>query len=188
MALNRLRPGEAIAGGCAVALFGVMFATWYEIGGNVSGPNGDVLRAAAARRGVDLSRDAWQAFGFTDVVMLLAVLAAIALVTLTATQRSVALPVAASVIVTVLGVVATLLVLYRLINEPPLAIGTVEAPDPLIDTKLWALIGLLLCGGIALGGFLTMADEGQSLAAEEGRQIPERPAPAPGAGERPAAQ
>src|SRR5205809_3388932 len=106
MALNRLRPGEAIAGACGVLLFAVMFAPWYEIGGNVSGPNGDVLRAAAARRGVDLSRDAWQSFGFTDVVLLLAVLAAIGLVLLTFTERSVALPVAASVIVTVLGVLA----------------------------------------------------------------------------------
>jgi hypothetical protein len=188
MALNRLRPGETIAGACGVLLLAVMFAPWYEIGGNLSGPNAEILRAAAARRGVDLSRDAWQSFGVIDVVMALAVLAAIGLVVLTLTQRSVALPVAASVVVTVLGALAALLVLYRLINEPALTVRAVKAPDQLIDIKLWAYLGFVLCGGIALGGFLTMADEGERLAQGERPTIPERPAPAAGGGERPAAQ
>src|SRR6266516_2970179 len=188
MAPSRLRPGEALAGACGVLLFAVMFAPWYEIGGNLTGVNGDVLRAAAARRGIDLSRNAWQSFGVIDIVMLVAVLAAVGLLLLTLTQRSVALPVAASVFVTVLGALATLLVLYRLINEPPLAVGAVTAPDQLIDTKVWAYIGFVLCGGIALGGFLAMADEGQRLAQAEPPSIAQRPIPPAGGGERPAAQ
>ena len=193
MERNRLRPGEAIAGACGVALFAVMFLPWYEIGGNVSGPIAVEFRAAAARRGVDLTRDAWQSFAAVDVVLAIAALAAVGLVLLTLTQRSVALPVASSVLVAVLGLVAALLVLIRLIDQPSLQVLTVKVPDSLIETRVWAYVGLALCGGIAVGGFLAMADEGERLAAAEGApsEIPTRPVPPPegtAGGERPLAQ
>jgi hypothetical protein len=149
------------------------------------------VRNISAASGVDLTRNAWESFAVIDIVMLLAILAAVGLLLLALTQRSVALPVAASVIVTVLGALATVLVLYRLINEPGFTLGGgggvpgTHVPDRVIDIRFWAFVGFALCGGIALGGFLAMADEGEDLAAVERQPPPEtRSAPAPGIAER----
>jgi hypothetical protein len=191
MTRKRLRPGEGIAGVCAVALLVVMFLPWYEIGGSLPPSLRQTIRSISAASGVDLTRNAWQSFAVLDVVMLLAILAAVGLLVLALTQRSVALPVAASVIVTALGALATLLVLYRLINEPGFTIGggggvpATHVPDRVIDIRFWAFAGFALCAGITLGGFLAMADEGQELAQVEAQPMPERrPAPAPGVAER----
>jgi hypothetical protein len=191
MARNRLRPGEGIAGVCAVLLFVVMFLPWYEIGGSLPEGQRQTVRSIAAASGLDLTRNAWQSFAVVDLVMALAIVAAVGLMVLAITQRSVALPMAASLVVTVLGFLATVLVLYRLIDEPGFAfhavggVATTHVPDRVIDTRLWAYVGFALCGGIAVGGFLAMADEGDELAHTESQPAPDRrPAPAPGVAER----
>jgi hypothetical protein len=191
MTRNRFRPGEGIAGVCGVLLLAVMFLPWYDIGGSLPSGLRQTVRNIGAASGVDLTRNAWQSFAVIDIVMLLAILAAVGLLVLAVTQRSVALPVAASVIVTLLGALATVLVLYRLINEPGFTIGGgggvpgTHVPDRVIDIRLWAFVGFALCAGITLGGFLAMADEGEELAEVEGQSAPERrPAPPPRVGER----
>ena len=80
------------------------------------------------------------------------ILAAIGLAVLTATERSPALPVTASVIVTALAAIGTLLVLYRLI----------DAPDDL-DRTIWAFLGLIAVAAIAYGGYLSMREEGTTF-------------------------
>jgi hypothetical protein len=61
-----------------------------------------------------------------------------------------------------------------------------------IAIRFWAYVGFVLSLGIALGGFLAMADEGERLSAAESAPEPAtRPAPPTGAGgpgERPLAQ
>ncbi|MDQ6915169.1 MAG: hypothetical protein M3155_05080, partial [Actinomycetota bacterium] len=172
MARKRLRLGEASAGACGALLFVVMFLPWYEIGGSLPPQLRATVRAIGAASGIDLNRNAWESFDFIDIVLLLAVLAAVGLAALTVTQRSVALPVATSVVVTFLGAVAALLVLYRLIDEPGFVLGSGstagQLPDRVIAIRPWAYVGLALCLGIALGGFLSMADEGERLASAEG--------------------
>jgi hypothetical protein len=147
MDFSKLRTGELIAGICGVLLLIVMFFSWYGIGGAI----GQFAEAA----GVDTNVNAWQAFDFIDILLFVTAIVAIGVAVLGATGRSVALPVAASVIVTVLGVIVTLLVLYRLINEP--------GDDQFVDIKFGAYLGFLVCLGVAVGGFLAMADEGTSL-------------------------
>jgi hypothetical protein len=168
MDFSRLRTGELIAGICGVLLLIDMFFSWYGIGGAA----GSILSAA----NVDTTVDAWKAFSFIDIVLFVAALAAIGAAVLAASGRSVALPVAASVIVTMLGIIVSLLVLYRIINQP--------GPNDIVDVKFGAYFGLLLCVGIAAGGFLAMADEGTSLgdaarAATGGGTTPAQPAPPP---------
>ena len=104
---------------------------------------------------------------------------------LAASGRSVALPVAASVVVTVLGIIVALLVLYRIINQP--------GPNDVVDVKFGAYLGFLVCLGIAVGGFLAMAEEGATLGGGGGTAAaapPPQPAPppaaAPSGGEPPA--
>ena len=87
----------------------------------------------------------------TDLLLALAALIAIALAVVTATRRSPALPVAASVITAALGALATLLVLYRIVNQP--------GPNEFIEVKLPAFLGFLCVLAIAAGGWLSMRDE-----------------------------
>jgi hypothetical protein len=184
-----------MAGACGALLFIVMFLPWYEIGGSLPPQLRETVRAIGAASGIDLNRNAWEAFSVIDLVLLAAVLAAVGLAVLTITQRAVALPVAMSVIVTFLGALAAVLVLYRLINEPGFVLGSGPTaghlPDRVIAIRFWAYVGFALTLGIAVGGFLSMADEGARLTAAEAAPEPTtRQAPPPGgtgAGQRPLA-
>jgi hypothetical protein len=149
MDFSKLRTGELIAGVSGVLLLIVMFFSWYGIGGAA----GSILGAA----NIDTTVNAWKAFDFLDIVLFVTALVAIGAAVLAASGRSVALPVAASVVVTVLGIIVALLVLYRIINQP--------GPNDIVDVKFGAYLGFLVCLGIAVGGFLSMADEGTSLGA-----------------------
>jgi hypothetical protein len=147
--LGRLRRGELIAAGSAVLLLVVMFLLkWYGVGG--------VVGAFAARAGISASVNGWHALTILRWLMLLTIIAALALAYLQASQPSPALPVSASVIVTVLGALLTILLIYRvLINEP--------GPDNLVDPKPGAFIGLLSAVGITYGGYASLREEGLSI-------------------------
>jgi hypothetical protein len=164
--LGRLRVGEIVAAVSALALFVVMFGSWYGLGG------GPTVERLIARGGVDTTFNAWQSFDVLDVYLLVTILVAVMLAVLTASQRSSALPVAAGVITTVLGLLASLLVVIRLLDQP--------GDNEFIDVKLGAYLGLLAALGVAIGGFLSMRDEGAGLR-EHGGGSP----PAPGAELRP---
>ena len=170
MDFSRLRTGELIAGISGVLLLIVMFFSWYGIGGAA----GSILSAAD----VDTTVNAWKAFDLTDLILFVTAVVAIGAAVLAASGRSVALPVAASVVVTVLGIVVALLVLYRIVNQP--------GPNDVVDVKFGAYLGFLVCLGIAVGGFLSMADEGTSIgdaarSAGGGDATPTQPAPPPAA-------
>jgi hypothetical protein len=162
MDFSKLRTGELIAGVCGVLLLIVMFFSWYGIGGAA----GSILSAAD----VDTTVNAWKAFDFIDLVLFVTAIVAIGAALLAATGRSVALPVGASVVVTVLGIIVALLVLYRIINQP--------GPNEVVDVKFGAYLGFLVCIGIAAGGFLAMADEGTTGPGATA-QVPATAQPAP---------
>ena len=110
MELSRLRQGELVAGLGGVVLLVVMFLDWYAAGGQTEFQGQDIE--------ISLGFNAWQAFSITDLILALTAVAGVGLAVLTAARRSPALPVAASVITTALGALATLLVLYRILNQP----------------------------------------------------------------------
>src|SRR3954468_2062437 len=175
MDFSKLRTGELIAGACGVLLLIVMFFSWYGVGGAA----GSILSAA----NIDTTVNAWKAFDFIDILLFVTALVAIGAAVLAASGRSVALPVAASVVVTVLGIIVTLLVLYRIVNQP--------GPNDVVDVKFGAYLGFLICLGIAGGGLPAMADEGTSLGdaarggSGSGPATPAQPAPPPTAGGAP---
>ena len=143
MELSRLRPGELIAAAGGVALLVVMFLEWYAAGGTTKVAGRDIT--------ISVGFTAWEAFGITDILLALAALIAIGLAVLTATRRSPALPVAASVITATTGILATLLVLYRILNQP--------GPNEFVDVKIGAFLGFVSTLAIAAGGYLAMRDE-----------------------------
>jgi multidrug transporter EmrE-like cation transporter len=141
MDFSRVRAGELLAGISGGALFIVMFLPWFgpEVG--------------------DQTVSAWEAFDFIDIVLFLAVIAAVGLVVLAAAQSSVQLPVAASAITAGLGILGTLFVVYRII-------------EPVNDAtrKYGLFLGLIAVAGIAVGGWLAMQEEGTSFGGEADRR------------------
>jgi len=63
-----------------------------------------------------------------------------------------------SVVVTVLGAVSTLLILYRIIKHP-----TLDVPGAHAGIKIGIWLGLIAAGALTYGGYLAMQDEGTSL-------------------------
>ena len=150
MDFSRVRTGEMIAGISGAALFIVMFLEWFTLPESVA-PIADTFA-------LDTSRSAWVAFDFIDLVLLLAVVAGVGLVVLAAAQSSVQLPVAASAITAGLGILATLLVLYRVLDPPS---------D--LDRSYGLYLGLVTCAGIAVGGWMAMQEEGTTFSEEANR-------------------
>jgi hypothetical protein len=141
--LKRLRQGDLVAGIGGVALLATMFLSWYSAGGSATFQGQDIE--------VSLDFNAWQAFSVTDLILALTALSGIALAVLTASRRSPALPVAASVITSTLGALATLLVFYRILNQP--------GPNEFLEVKLGAFLGFLSVLAVAVGGYLAVRDE-----------------------------
>jgi hypothetical protein len=149
MDIDRVRRGELIAGISAVALFIIMFLPWFgfDVGGNVE----DV----ANQFGVsvpDANFTAWESFDFIDIVLFVTVIVAVAFAAASAMSQTVALPVAASAITAGLGILSTILIIYRLIDTPGDA-----------DRKYGVFLGLIAAAGIAYGGWLAMQEEGTSF-------------------------
>jgi hypothetical protein len=143
MSLSRLRLGELLALVGAVAVILALFEPWYE------GPLG--------------SLDAWDTFGPAIVLLLAAVSGALALVISTLTERSPALPVSMAVWSVLLGSIAVIAAVVRVIERPDHA------------TALCVGAWLALGGAIAIlaGAWQSLRDERTS------RYEPALPEPRP---------
>lgn len=149
MDLTKLRTGEKLAGVSGIALFVFLFFKWY--GFDVPEGVPDYLADGASASG-------WQAYTtIVDLFLILTIVAAVGLALLSATQRSVALPVSASVFTAVLGALATLWILFKVFIDKP-GPGGID-----LSTKIGAYLGLISALGIAVGGWLAMKDEGTSF-------------------------
>ena len=132
--ISRLRPGEIIAGAAAVLLLVLMFAVpWYRV--KATSING------------------WDSLTDLRWLLIVTIIAALALAYFQATRRPPAIPVNLSVIVTVLGLLSSLALIYRvLINVP--------GSDSVVDARVGAYLGLVSALAILYGGFASMRQEG----------------------------
>ena len=150
--MRRVRAGELIAGAAGVVLLASMFLSWYSISGR------------------DDTLTAWGAFSVVDVLLALVALLGIALALSEVVGRGPALPVAIGVVTTTLALAGSLLVLYRIINQP--------GPNDLISVDAGAYVGLLATIGVFLGAWLSLSDE-RPRPADPVPPVPERrPTPA----------
>jgi hypothetical protein len=148
MDVSRLRRGEQIAGVSGVALLLIMFIfSWFSIDLGLGG---------------DAGFNAWESFGVIDIVLFLTALAGIALAILAITQSDVDLPVAMSAIATGLGVLAVLLVLFRIISPPDFGAGDFGL-DIDADRSIGVFLGFLAALGVAVGGWMAMQEEGAAV-------------------------
>jgi hypothetical protein len=151
--LNR---GERIAGVAGVLLILIMFIfDWF-------GPKG----------GTDLGgTNAWQSYGFTDIILFITALVAVALAVTAASDGELGLPVALSAIVTALGIISVILVIISIISPPDYDVPGVLGGGGQIDTsvEVGVFLGLIAALGATAGGWLAMQEEGTSFAGEADR-------------------
>ncbi len=142
---SRLRRGELIVGAGAILLLALTFLfPWY-------GLSGEANRRAQAL-GVSTSVNAWHGLTTLRWLILVTIVAALALVILEGTRRAPALPVSLSVIVTVLGALTAIALIYRVLISVP-------GPNGLLDQKVGAYLGLLSAVALTYGAFRSLREE-----------------------------
>jgi hypothetical protein len=131
--MRRVRTGELIAGAGAAVLLVAMFLDWYTPRGRAEGLN------------------AWSAFSVLDLLLAVTIALGLALAILQVVGRGPALPVAIAVLTATLGLAATLLVAYRILNQP--------GPNDLISVAVGAWLGLAAVALLTLGAWRSLSDE-----------------------------
>jgi hypothetical protein len=172
MDLGKLRRGELIAAiGGVLLLIALFLVDWYSAGTSITLPLGTTVK-------VQGNFGAWDGEGFfgfiANLIVLAAAIAAIALAVLTATSRTVALPVAASAITASLGIAAVLMVLLRMLFQP--------GPNDLISLEFGIFLALVASVLVAFGGWDSMKEEGTTFDSARDQlqsRYARRPAPAP---------
>lgn len=153
MDLDRLNTGEKIAGVSAVLLFVIMFFDWFGV--EISGEGGSVSFGSGA------GGNAWQALDIIPFILLIAIVVALVNVFLRLSDSDYEPPISMNVAVAVLGGLAALLVLFRVISPPDFgSFGgvTVEA-----TREFGLFLGLAAAIGIAFGGWKGMQEEGSTF-------------------------
>ena len=143
--MGRLRGGDVAAGLAGAALLASLFLDWYS------------------------GLDAWQAFTVLDVVLALLALVPFGLVVTQGTRDSPSLPVFFSVLSTIAGLLAALLVLYRIVNQP--------GPNDAVDVHVGAWAAFVAAIALTAGGWWSMRDE--SMPGVPAPPVEDLPAPAP---------
>jgi hypothetical protein len=144
--LARIRTGEWIVGLSALLLLIDLFALpWYGFN--------SVFRGTAAILGEPVSASGWQMLEVIRLLVVLVCLGGIAVWWLQATRPAPALPVSATVLDLALAVPVFVLLFNRVLLNTP--------GDPtFISAQSGAYIGLVLAGGLCVGGWLSLREDG----------------------------
>jgi hypothetical protein len=153
MDVDKLNTGEKIAGISAVLLFVFMFFDWFGV--EVSGSNGFSGTVPGA------GGSAWDALDFIPIVLVVTIVVALVNAALRLSDSDYEPPVSMNVVVTVLGGLSALLVLYRIVFPP----GFGDFGGVSIDAtrEFGIFLGLITAAGIAYGGYKAMQEEGSSF-------------------------
>lgn len=176
MELDKLSTGEKTSALSAVLLFVFMFFDWFgvEVSG-VPGFSGEVSGSGGS---------AWDALDVIPLFLMLAIVVAIGVAIVRLTDADLEPPISLNAIVAVLGALAVLLILYRIIDPPGgESFGGVEVDTTL---KLGIFLGLVAAGGIAYGGYSAMREEGMTFGDAADRISGGTGAPPPGGQQPPA--
>ncbi len=175
MTSPRVHVGELISAASALLLLVIMFGLkWYGVAG--------VPDPSYARPAVSGAEDGWNGLPGVRWVLLATILVAVGSVVLHASQRTHGTKTDTSRVVTVLGTITSLLLVYRVLIALP-------GGGSVIDQKLGAVLGLACGLGIAWGGYESIREQrrraGAPAAHREAGAAPtasgrRSPAPPPG--------
>ena len=186
MDLRRLRFGDVAVGLAGALLVASLFLPWY--GFEVAVPAAGIPSFPAPD-----SLTGWETLSpVGDVVLLLAGLGGVALVVLTATQRTVAIPIALAALVTLVAIVGAVVVAVKLTSLPAVPSSVPDQIAAGVDAGRRAGVWLAAAAVVleVVGGMFSMRDERLSRPGRPtdvtGRPIPPAapaeplPAPRPG--------
>jgi len=140
---KRLRLGELVAGASDALLLVLMFALpWCGLTSNLS--------ETASHEGAPTSWNGWNGLLRLCWLLLVTIVAALALIYFQAARKGPGIPIVLSLIVTLLGGLSTLALIYRVL---------INTPAPTLDQRAGAYLGLLAAIGIAYGGYKSMREE-----------------------------
>jgi hypothetical protein len=159
-----LGTGYRLAAGAAILLFIDMWLSWYGVGGAL----GDLAENIG---GVDTTVNAFQAFDLTDLLMLLTIVLAIGATVLHLQNMDGAVPVPAPLVLLGVAGYTTVVVLYRIINQP--------GPNNIVDVEFGAYLGLVLCALTTIGAFLVVSDSRAPAASSPSPSAPPPATPTP---------
>ena len=153
MDVRRLRTGEVVTGLAGVVLLAAMvLLDWYGV---------EVPQGTEPISGFD----AFRAYDVVDVVLVLLAVAAIALPILTATQETPAIPVSMSAFIVTGSLIASLVVLFRIIDTPDLEGERFILDQPGLNTGFETtlepglFVGFAATVAIGVGAWLAMRDD-----------------------------
>jgi hypothetical protein len=152
MEADKLSTGEKISAVSALLLFIFMFLDWFGVKvSGVEGFSGSVSGGGSA----------WDALDVIPIFLMLAIVVAIGVAVIRLTDADVEPPFSLNTAVAVLGGLAALLILYRIVNPPDIG----EFAGVEIDTtlKIWIFLSLVAAAGIAYGGYSAMREEGMTF-------------------------
>ena len=153
MEVDKLNTGEKVAAISAVLLFIFMFFTWFGV--EVSGAGGFSGSVPGA------GGDAWDALEFIPIVLVVAIVAAIGVAVLRLTDSAYEPPISMNAVVTVLGGLSVLLILFRIVDPPSFGSFGGVSVDGTVEIGIF--LGLIAAAGIAYGGYLAMKEEGATF-------------------------
>jgi hypothetical protein len=162
--LRRVTASDWAAGFCGAALVGLLWAPWYHAFPPRS--YGSFFFDSARPPLVDWT--AWQSMAVNDVIFFIAGLLGIWVVIATATHSTAAVPIAADVFAALVGMLASVLALIRLIWPPDLG------PGP-TDRAIGVWFGTVAALGMTLAALVAMRSERQG----QGTELNVRTVPAP---------
>jgi hypothetical protein len=158
--LRRVTPSDWGAGFFGAALIGLLWAPWYR-----AYEPAFVSRTPAPPHP---SFNAWQAMAVNDVILLIAGALGIWVVVATATQSTGAVPITANVFASLMGLIASVLAVIRLIWPPDLGPGPT---DRAVGVWLGAAAAILM----TLAALKSMSSERRAETAD----VPATTLPAP---------
>jgi hypothetical protein len=144
--LERPSPGEQVAGIAGLALILTMFLfAWYGV--DVPGVNGF---------------DAFDAFGdWFNIILVFAAFAGMELAVFGSGSER--MPVSLSVVTTVLGGIATIILLIYIISPPGIPTFGEAAPEIDLSREFGVFLGLVELVALTVGGYMCMQEEGVSF-------------------------
>lgn len=151
MDLNRLTQGEKIAGVSAILLFIFMFFDWYGVSISGGGQSFDLGGGG----------NAWDTLDFIPILLLIAIVATIGIVAVEASESDIEMPVHGATIITVVGVISFLLILFRIIDTPTFASYAGVSAEG--SVKFGIFLSLIAAAGIGFGGYRAMQEEGTTF-------------------------
>jgi hypothetical protein len=159
---SRARFGDLIAGGAGLVLFISLFLNWYSVSvkSSVGGFNSTSLSESGS---------GWEALGFIDILLAICALVAIAV----AVMRMMGvlprnLPVTPGQILLLVGGLATLLVLFRILSIPHGDVPDLPGVNIDFGREFGIFLALIAAAAMAVGGFLTWGEEGRPAPGQTG--------------------